>query len=417
MTNKLFYFTLILFSFLSCQTKPEAKGESLENLNNNKIDSLANRYLELNRFSGAILVSKNDSIIYNRNFGLANYENNIEFTNKTAFKIGRISELITAGIIHKMEKEGAFRLSDSISEYIPDIKNTFTIEDLLNHKTNLPTIQQIQEENPELDYETVVFTNLALSSSKKPEYSELNYNILGMLIEKISEKTFQENLANYGNDLKLENTFFNKTNAILATGYLFHNYRGTGLELQKAPVSNLEITFSSNGLKSTISDLAKIINASSKKSLEIDGYMEDDGFSYSLIHNPETKTTIIILSNRRHPVAEEISNSIEAILKNKNYRLPLARKPVKINKNLLKEYAGNYALNENMNIEVSTKNDSLFLIMGPNTIYLVPQSSNQFYMEDRDASMRFLKNTDSLVYQVELLDAFLSGNKINRKNK
>ncbi len=200
----------------------------------------------------------------------------------------------------------------------------------------------------------------------------------------------------------------------MAVGYLYHNYQGNGLELQKSPISNTEVAFSSNGLKSTAIDLTKILASNYANKLEIDGYLENDGFSYSIVNKPKTKIAIVVLSNRRHPVSKEISTSVNAIMEDKEYRLPLTRNQYEIDKNLLKDYSGIYSLNENTNLEVLNENDSLFLIMGPNKIHLIPQSKNQFYMEQMDASMRFLRGTNNNVEEVVLLDGFLEGNKIKR---
>jgi len=56
-------------------------------------------------------------------------------------------------------------------------------------------------------------------------------------------------------------------------------------------------------------------------------------------------------------------------------------------------------------------------MMGPNKIHLKPQSENQFYMEQMDASMRFLRDTNNIVNEVVLLDGFLDGNRIKRIEK
>lgn len=415
MTSNKLYLLILILSFISCNTDKKSKNEILEKPKGEKIDSLANRYLELNRFSGIILIKEDGKTIYNNKFGLADYENDKPLSNKTTFKIGEISELVTGNIIKKMAENGKFQLSDKVSKYLPEIKTDFTIGDLLYHKTNLQSIPTIQEQNPELKYSTTDYANLAAQSSDKSKRSDLNYNILGLLIEKIGSKSFQENVENYSKELSLENTYFQKTDSSLAVGYLYHNHQGNGLELQKAPVSNVDITFSSKGIKSTANDLGKIISSNFSDKLEIDGY--NDGFSYSVVNNPKTKIVIIVLSNRRHPVAKEISNSIEAILENKEYSLPLPRKQIDIDKNLLKDYAGLYSLNENMNLEVINENDSLFVMMGSNKIHLLSQSENQFYMEQTDASMRFLRDSANKVSEVMLLDGFLEGNRIKRTEK
>lgn len=393
----------------------ESKVEHLEKSKIEKIHILANRYLELNRFSGVILVTRNNSIIYNESFGFADYESKKPFSDKTTFKIGRISELITENMVWEMANNGDFQLSDSISKYIPEIDADLTINDLLNHNTHLPSIQQIQQKNPELKYATIAYANLGLNASETSEISDLDYNILGLLIEKISGTSFQKNIQNYSTKLGLENTYFQKQDTALAVGYLYNNYRGNGDELHKSPSADLDITFSSNGLKSTAKDLIKIINPN--KELDIYGYLENDGFSYSLVNDPKIQTTIVILSNRRHPVAREMSTAINQILQDKEYRLPLLRKPYAIDKKLLNEYSGTYALNQNMNFNVVNENDSLFVILGPNKVHLIPQSDNQFYMEQTDASMRFLRDSTNLVNEVVLLNGFLDGDKAYRLGK
>jgi CubicO group peptidase (beta-lactamase class C family) len=394
MKNKILYILVVIISFISCKTEKKPKNEIVETPKNERIDSLGNRYLELGRFSGVILINKEDTIIYNQNFGFADYQNNISFSNNTSFKIGKISELISTNILREMAKDNRIQLSDKFSKYIPEINSESTIKDFLNYKTNL--VNQ--------------------SSDKFVESNLDNYS-LEFLIEKISGKNFPENIEEYSKDLGLKNTNFRKVDSNLAVGYLYHNYQGNGLELQKSPISNSKDTLSDNVLKSTANDLTRILNSNSANEVAIDGYLENDGFSYSITHNPKNKISIVVLSNRKHPVAKEISNSIVSILEDKEYRIPLARKQFDIDKELLKEYSGFYSLNEEMNFEVLNENDSLFVMMGPNKIHLIPQSENQFYMEQMDASMRFLRDTNNKVEEVVLLDGFLDGNKIKRTEK
>lgn len=412
MMKNIFYILNIIICFLSCNSHTNSNKKNLKDSKINKIDSLAIRYLELNRFSGTILIAKEDSILYNNNFGLANYKENKPFSNITAFKIGEISELITENIILEMVNQEKIKLSDKVSKHIPEIKISLTIDDLLNKSNSLPNIQTIHKQYPEVDYSTISYTNLSNEFSETSIKSELHYNILGLLIERINGLSFQKNIKNYSNRLGLKNTYLKKNDSSTALGYLYNNYRGKGDELHQAPHYDLNIAYSSYGIKSSTYDLLKIINLEDE--IDINGYIKNDGFSYSIYNNPKTKTSIIILSNRRHPVCKEISNSILSILKGFKYRLPLSRKPFNINTELLKDYTGTYSLNENMNFNVINNNDSLFVVMGPNKIHLIPQSSNQFYMQQTDASMRFSRDSNNLVNEVTLLNGFLNGDKAKR---
>ena len=368
MIKKIIYITFFLITFLSCENK--AQILETDKLKVNKIDSLANRYLELNRFSGQIIVAKNQTVIYNKSFGFADYEKKTPFSNKTAFKIGEISKIITENIILKLAENETIKLTDKVSKYLNAFESEYTINDLIIDNT------------------------------------DSNTNTLGKLIEKVSGKNYQYNIDEYGKTLKLENTFYNKENSPVAKGYLYNNYRGKGLELHESPTYNLNDVFSSQGIKSTGNDLVKIVE-SNPKDINISGYLDNDGFSYSLTSGLKNNKLIIVLSNRKHPVAGEISNSINAILDNNNVTFPLLRQPYNINKNTLKNFTGSFSVNENINFKVVKSNDSLFVLMGPNKVHLVPQSNNQFYMNDMDASMRFLKDSTGIIKRVVLLNGFI----------
>ncbi|WP_338359722.1 serine hydrolase domain-containing protein [Yeosuana marina] len=212
-------------------------------------------------------MTKNDNVIYNNNFGLADYQNNRHFSDKTTFKIGEISELVTANIIKNMEVNEKLKLSDKVSKYITNVKSDLTISDILNKKNKLD-----------------------VHSSNTGEKSDIDYHTLGELIEKVSGKSYQENIEEYSNDLKLENTYFKKIDSTIPVGYLYSNYRGNGDELHKSPSSDLNITFS-NGLKSTANDLIKIINSNNE--LDIYGYLENDALVIQYKIFPKIKQKLL----------------------------------------------------------------------------------------------------------------------------
>ncbi len=409
----LIFLACIAISCKTPATKPE-KPVIAEN-KATQINDLAKRYLELGRFSGTILIAKKDTLLYSNNFGFADYEQNIPFSQETAFKIGEISEVATANIVHDLAESGKINLSEKVSVYLPEIEGDFTIRELLDHSAGLKKIKTIAENNPNMEYSAIAYANAASGDSiQDVGKSDLGYNLLGILIESITGKSYQENMENYSSQLALDNTYFQKPDSLQAIGYLFHNHRGSGLELEKSDLYDVQKAFSSKGLKATGKDVLRILRASEATDIRIDGYLEEDGFSYAVHKDAKTNLQIVVLSNRKHPVAGELVNSINAILAGETYVLPLQRKPVDIEPSVLEEYAGTYSLNEQMNLNIVTEKDSLFVLMGPNKVFLVPQSKNQFYMEERDASVRFLRNETNAVDSAVLLDGFIEGNKIER---
>ena len=216
-----------------------------------------------------------------------------------------------------------------------------------------------------------------------------------------NQQAFEQTLKEQG----LQNTHLGPTEAPQATGYLYHNYRGKGLELQATPSLDSNQTADHLEIVSTPADLAQVARTKADESFQIHGYLENGGFSYSLVK--EQDQIIIILSNRRHPVSEEMSRSISALLTGKPYQIPLPRKPQPVSSVDLNPLVGNYQLNEQVRFTVLARQDSLFVQIGPNAIYLYPQSKNQFYLPDQDAEMRFLRDSNGAVNEVLLLNGFM----------
>lgn len=292
--SNIIYIALLLICITACQTPSDTKISTEQSA---KIDQLIERYHDLGRYSGAVMVAQDGDIIYEHHAGLADYEDQVPFTSKTAFKVSR-------------EK---------------------------------------------------MYEAFGQSAIKSPSHDPKN----------------------------------------IATGYLYHNYRGQGLEREESPKSD-----DAKVITVTTRDILKMID-SAAKDVDIDGYIEDDGFSYSIVHDDSSDQAVIILSNRRHPVAREMSTSILSILDGADNTLPLPREPIDLQASDLEGFPGHYAINSNVAFDVVASRDSLFVLMGPNKIHIVPQSAEQFYMEDRDASMRFVADSAGVYSRIVLLNGFI----------
>ncbi|GAB2775575.1 DUF3471 domain-containing protein [Salinimicrobium soli] len=328
---------LAALTLLSCKEEKSSVSTSStvvssEALNPQKIDELGDRYNELGRFSGSILVAEDGEVVYTEFFGMAEYEKNRSFSEETTFSLGPVSN---------------FMLHDSG--------------------------KQIQNKK--------MADSLAVESEKA----------LTVLIK----------------ELELQNTFLQDTapkNA--ATGYV-HSIGPNGPEIQPVTPTG------EKQLWTTAKDLGKILAEIADDKLIQDGYLEAGGFSYAIRKNNDL--TVLVLSNRRHPVAAEMANSIEQLWKREGYQLPLLRKEIEVSPSLLNTYAGTYELGPGAELEVISEKDSLFLMMGPQKIHLKPQSENQFFMDNSEAAIRFEKDSTGTVASAVLLDGFLEGNSIPKK--
>lgn len=415
MYKRLTFLALHLFTIAACSTEKKIITEPQKSTETNKIDVLANRYLALGRFSGTILVSNHDSIIFNHSYGMADYESQKPFSDSTSFKVGRITELFTTRIIKEMDEKGMIDTKSRVQKYLPEIEATYSIEDLVNHQSGLPNIKALEKDIPEPEYATIGYANMTSpDTSNSVLYSDLGYNLLGMVIEKVNNASYQQVIEQYFPNY--DNTYFQKKAKEQARGYQFYNAYGNGPVLVQSLSYDLEKAFSNSGIKSTAKDILKLIRLYPKKALEINGFIEGDGFSYSLF-NTKYGLTILVLSNRRHPVANEISHSIKAIYEGAPYETPLLRKTVSIDTSLLEEYAGHYEVRPNFTVEVFTDKDSLFIKMGSNNVSLLPQSKNQFYMQENDAAIRFIRDSANIISGAILYNGFLKGKEIKKVEK
>ncbi|MBL4593408.1 MAG: serine hydrolase [Flavobacteriales bacterium] len=128
-----FILLLVVVVFISCNYRQNNDATSVVQ------DSRINNYLEAcqsNGFNGSVLIVKNDSIILNKGFGLADKEDSIPNTPETVFDICSVTKQFTATAVLKLMEDGKLKLTDSLGMYFKDVpldKRRITIHQLLSH--------------------------------------------------------------------------------------------------------------------------------------------------------------------------------------------------------------------------------------------------------------------------------------------
>ena len=164
-----------------------------------KLDSFFNALSEANQGMGSIAISKNGKLLYNRTIGYEqmNDQKKDTATGKTKYRIGSVTKMFTAVIIFQMIEDGKLSLQTTIKNYLPNVPNShiITIEDLLSHRTGLGRIPLKKfGRSPKTHKEM-----LSIINRKKPkslpglkfDYNNINYLLLGYIIEEISGKSYQ----------------------------------------------------------------------------------------------------------------------------------------------------------------------------------------------------------------------------------
>ncbi len=246
---------LILPSIVIAQTKTE------------QIDKLMSLYNEYGQFNGSVLVAENSKVIYKRGLGLANMEWDIANRPDTKHRLGSITKQFTSMLIMQLVEKGKLKLDIPITTYLSDYPkatgDSITIHHLLTHTAGIPNYTSFQNffndhmRNPYTPDEFVeVFkdSTLQFTPGDRFAYSNSGYFLLGVIIEKVSGKTYEQMLQeNIFTPLKMNNTGFDHHSTILknrATGY---NKFGTSYT--NSDYLDMSIPYAAGSMYSTVEDL------------------------------------------------------------------------------------------------------------------------------------------------------------------
>ncbi|WP_394265603.1 serine hydrolase domain-containing protein [Bergeyella zoohelcum] len=127
----------------------------------------------------------------------------------TVFELASVSKQFTAMDIVLLEKQKKLKYDDKISRYIPELAfyGNITIQNLLHHTSGLPDYMELFEEkwdktefavNQDIVNELAKYQpKLHFLPGEKYEYSNTGYALLGLIIEKVSKKSFGQFLSEH----------------------------------------------------------------------------------------------------------------------------------------------------------------------------------------------------------------------------
>lgn len=320
----------------------------------------AEDYLEKVGFKGSVLIRKGEVDLVRKGFGNADNINNIPNDPSLIYRIGSVTKSFTSAAIVNLKRDG---LIESFDQPLSDFADGFpqgdniTIRHLMTHHSGIPDyvgpIETYAEENNyffeieeifEVITESVEEDGLLFTPGEFFSYSNSNYLILGLLIEELTGKTYQEYL------IEKVYTPLNLTNTGKGPDAISGAERAQGYDRGKAVAPyQMQIANSAGEMESTIADLEKWgdsmlgdyytseekeavfampfgqegVNVSGAGwfTLNIENQViyhhggDIDGFTSLLVLIPESNGLIILLSNEQNK-GELRQQIMEAIIKN-----------------------------------------------------------------------------------------------------
>lgn len=233
------------------------KEEKGFNNSNNKLDqkvtdlmeTLLDEEVKENFSGGQISVIRDNEEIYDYNFGYVNnfekngeatpFEDRVEVDENTLFDLASNTKMyVTNYSLQKLVYEGKINIDDKVSNYFPEFKddekspikgkNEMTIRDILRHQAGFPADPQYHNNNYDKDdgnkngvndlfsqdrektLDMVMRTPLSYEPGSKSVYSDVDYMLLGFIVEKVTGQRLDKYFAeNFAKPLNLRYTLFN----------------------------------------------------------------------------------------------------------------------------------------------------------------------------------------------------------------
>jgi len=206
-------------------------SQTLEDLENSIQKLLVNT-----KTNGAFVVMiSGDSTVFNRAFGKADVENNIDVNENTLFRLGSVSKLFVGLAILKLQEEGCLNLKDKVKDIIPDLKiinpwdekHPIRIENLLEHTAGFNdwSLAELGCNNPQIITlkESLEYYPkgrvLKYAPGTRTKYSNLGVSIAAYIVEKVSGMSYDDYLiTNFFKPMGITDMSFNNSEKYKKTG-------------------------------------------------------------------------------------------------------------------------------------------------------------------------------------------------------
>lgn len=377
-----------------------------------KLDKVVDEFTDQHRFMGSVLIIENGKALYRKTSGVKNQSTQHVIEPTTPFKIASLTKQFTAAAILLLEQSGKLSLSNNINQYLEkpiEHWSNITIEHLLHHSSGIPNYTSLKSYQSFKNHrvsqlkmlELMAYPPLNHSPGSKNEYSNSGYFLLGMIIEKVSNLSYQEFIHKHVfTPLNMQHSGFIddiNINQEKADGHLASE--NTLVLAQEVDMSSV---FSAGNILSTTDDLAKWTSALfqlqllSKASFEKMTLPTNPPGAYGIFHTrsfehlkhhhsggiegftsewryfSERKLAIIVLGNVQSPSVQSLTYQLERAVFESPYS----------NKN------SNKSLNENSNKESN-------LVEAPKTLPL-EQFTGTYQMEKQGINSHFFIKENQL---------------------
>ncbi len=404
-----------------------------------KLEEYMDSYVDTWPFSGSVSIAKHGKVIFEKGYGMASIEHSVPNTLNTKFRIWSITKQFTAVAILMLEEKGLLKTSDTLRSYFPnypEFDERITIHHLLTNTSGLFNYTNVPDSHKKLCKMPLTSEELISIFKDRPlefepgsdwDYSNSGYYLLGLIIEKISGKTYEEFLKdNVFEPLGMKNSGVDDNRTILsnkATGYYLNDE-----SLIQCGYVDMNPVFSSGGMYSTVEDMnlwteglfgGRLIKKASiekmitpyKNQYGYGVFIDEqfnrrrinhgggwEGFLTELHYYIEEGVSISVFSNYGFTAVWGISETLAAIVFGESYKFPYKPEVFQLDTKVYEEYMGIYEEN-GTKLTVTRKGDKLFFIIDDDYIIpMYPISETRFHHTWIDEEYQFERDSEGQLH-------------------
>lgn len=408
---------VLLFSGIGCcQDLPDGQIA-------NRVEAYLKPFVETGNLTGTVLVARKGRVLFRHSYGMANYELRVQNSPETRFHIASVSKAFTAAAILQLQEQGRLSVADPLSRFVPDFPNgdRITLDNLLTHTSGIPDINDLSDydtfaRSPHTIAQLVAkFANLPLEfqPGSSYQYSNSNYNLLALVLEKVTGESYGGYLRKHIFDPLGMQDSGHDGDALQLIPLAASGYKPAGItDYENAPYLDWSTKTGNGSLYSTVDDLYRfdralnadaLLKASTRQKYFVEGpgnrygwYIgkrlghrvisgkgRSLGFASELDRFPDDDVTIILLSNSRSTVSQDpIAGALAAIVFGQQPSPPVMRAAA-VPQSTLTSYAGTYQYGPeyfapNAKFTLTAESGYLLLELGDLRTPVVPLAENDF---------------------------------------
>ncbi len=327
------------------------------------VDEYLEPYVSTGNFQGTVLIARGDEVLLVAGYGMASVEHGVRNGRETVYHIASVSKPFTAAGILLLVDDGEIDLHAPLSDIVPEYEHAeaLTVHDLLAHTSGIPNINgfdeygdiQLRAQTPDSLFEYFEDMPLEFEPGERYSYSNSNYNLLALIVERVSGQSFGDFLhdrvlapagtTTAGHDADPSAVIEHRADGYAPAGH-FATRRApwldwtakTGNGSMVAAVDDLFLwaraffgdrLVSSGARELMLTEHTEnsgygwfIFPRHDRQQFHING--RSPGFSSYLGYYPEEDLTIVVLSNLYNSITTSIGSDLAAIVFGEEYDLP-----------------------------------------------------------------------------------------------